>query len=110
MADVPPINVKPNGSPFLPRIMEVLRRAMPELREKYGVKALGVWGSYVHGDPCADSDLDVLVEFDRTISLLDFVDLENRVSELVSLKVDLVMRSALKPNIGRRILREVLPV
>jgi predicted nucleotidyltransferase len=53
------------------------------------------------------SDLDVLVEYERTPTLLEFVALERELGELLDVKVDLVMKSALKPEIGRRILDEV---
>jgi predicted nucleotidyltransferase len=110
MADAPIGKSEPKGESDLSTIMGILRAAMPGLRQQFGVMALGVFGSYVRGDQRTGSDLDVLVEFDRPISLLGFVDLEKRISELLGVKVDLVMKSALKPNIGRRILREVVPV
>jgi hypothetical protein len=54
--------------------------------------------------------LDVLVEFDRVPSLFEFIRLERYLSELLKIKVDLVMKSALKPAIGRHILEEAQPV
>ncbi|MFO7966786.1 MAG: nucleotidyltransferase domain-containing protein [Archaeoglobaceae archaeon] len=47
-----------------------------------------------------ESDLDVLVDFEEPVSLLEFVELERYLSELLGVKVDLVMRNALKPRIG----------
>jgi hypothetical protein len=57
-----------------------------------------------------DSDLDVLVTFTSTPSLIGLLELENELSDLLGIKVDLVMRDALKPRIGQRILAEVIPV
>jgi len=95
----------------LEEITSILRRHMPELRERYGVKLLGVFGSYLHGRQRSRSDLDLLVELDeRPLGLLDFVRLENHLSDLLGVKVDLVEKSALKPAIGRRILEEVQAV
>ena len=92
----------------LEEITRILRQHLPELRERYGVKSLGIFGSYLHGRQRSRSDLDLLVEFDdRPLSLLDFVRLENHLSDLLGVKVDLVEKSALKPAIGRRILEEV---
>jgi predicted nucleotidyltransferase len=89
----------------------LLRRHLPELRERYGVRALWLFGSYVRGEQRRRSDLDVLVEFDdRPLSLLKFIELEHNLSDLVGIKVDLVEKGALKPTIGRRILKEVIPV
>ncbi len=80
------------------------------LTQRYNVKSLGVFGSYIHQQQSEDSDLDILVTFQETPSLLKYIELENYLSDLVGIKVDLVMRDALKPRIGERILSEVVPV
>ena len=54
------------------------------------------------------SDLDILVEIDDPITLLEFVRMENYLSELTGMKIDLVMKDALKPRIGKHILHEVV--
>jgi predicted nucleotidyltransferase len=82
----------------------------PILAEKYKVKEIGIFGSYVRGEQKLKSDLDLLVDFTESISLLGFVHLENELSVLLGIKVDLVMKSALKPRIGKHILEEVVPV
>lgn len=88
-----------------------LRLLLPDLRTRYGVCSLGIFGSYVRGEQDANSDLDLLVEFDdRPLSLFDFVRLENELSDRLNLKVDLVEKRVLKPHIGQRILREVVSV
>ena len=96
----------------LDRIKEILKEHGKELKEKYGVKEIGIFGSYLRGEAREESDLDILVEFehDAKISLLDFVELENYLSDLLGVKVDLVEKSALKPGIGKRILDEVVYV
>jgi len=91
-------------------IKEVLRERKEELRVKYKVKELGIFGSYVRGEENEESDLDILVEFYETPSLLKFINLENYLSDLLGRKVDLVMKKALKPNIGKAILREVIQI
>ncbi len=87
--------------------IKILKRYFPEIKEKYSVSYLGVFGSYVRGSQTKDSDLDVLVEFDEKPGLFEYIELEDYLSELLGVKVDLVMKSALKPNIGKRILNEV---
>ena len=90
---------------------EEISRRIGEKREKierYGVKKIGVFGSYVRGEQKEKSDIDLLVEFEEPISLLDFVALERHLSEIMGVKVDLVMKTALKPRIGKHILREVV--
>lgn len=93
-------------SQLLPR----LRASLPDLVDRYQVASLGVFGSYVRGKEQPDSDLDVLVEFLEPPSLFEFIRLENELSALLGVRVDLVMKSALKPGIGRYILAEVKPV
>jgi uncharacterized protein len=98
------------GEP-LDGIIQTLKTILPELRDRYGVISLGVFGSYVRGEQTPDSDLDLLVEFDhRPLTLLQFIALEYELSDELQIKVDLVEKSVLKPKIGERILQEVLPL
>lgn len=94
----------------LERIANILKEHKKELKDKYGIKEIGVFGSYVRREEKRGSDIDVLVEFepDVRISLLDFVGIENYISDLLGVKVDLVEKSALKPRIGKHILKEVI--
>ena len=91
-------------------LVSILRDHLPELGERYGVATLGIFGSYVRGEEKEDSDLDILVEFARSTDLFEFAALEIYLSELLEAKVDLVMKSALKRRIGKRIMREVVEV
>ena len=89
------------------QFMEKLRENMPSLREKYNVKTLGIFGSYIRGEQTKKSDVDILVEFEKPLGLLDFVGLQLELSEILGKKVDLVPKNALKPRIGKHILEEV---
>jgi predicted nucleotidyltransferase len=91
-------------------IKKKLLEIKPILREKYKVKEIGIFGSYVRGKQRKSSDIDILVDFeeDAQIGLLTFAALENFLSELLGVKVDLVMKNSLKPNIGKAILKEVI--
>lgn len=97
-------------SRILETVKRILKEHMGELREKYGVKEIGIFGSYVRGENRESSDLDILVEFkdDAKIDLIKFVELENYLSDLLGVKVDLVDKTTLKPAIGKRILKEVV--
>jgi predicted nucleotidyltransferase len=64
----------------------------------------------VRGEAKKSSDLDILVEFNQAPSLLEFIHMEDDLSEKLGIKVDLVMKKALKPRICQRILEEVVPV
>ena len=87
---------------------KILKENMPLLAKRFRIKEIGIFGSRVRGEERKKSDVDILVEFYEIISLLDFVALERGLSELIGEKVDLVMKSALKPRIGKNILREVM--
>jgi hypothetical protein len=69
-----------------------------------------LFGSYVRHEESKNSDLDILVTFTKPPSLFKLIRLENHLSDLLGVKVDLVMKDSLKPAIGRNILREVVPV
>jgi len=94
----------------LDRAIEELRQYMPELEQRYKVKTLGIFGSYIRGEQHKGSDLDLLVEFYDPPSLLKFIEMENYLSDLLGVKADLVMKDALKPAIGKRVLNEVVAI
>lgn len=88
-------------------IAEILKDHKRELKEKYGVKKIGIFGSYVKKDNTKNSDIDILVEIGIPMGFFKFLGLERYLSQLLGVKVDLVTRNALKPYIGRRILEKV---
>ena len=87
-------------------LIKILRQELPELRRKYHVENLEVFGSYVRGEEREGSDLDLLVEFSEIPGLFKFIELENYLTDILGVKVDLVMKDSLRPEIGRRILSE----
>lgn len=92
----------------LAEVKQWLAQHRSELQERYQVKELGIFGSYIREEQTETSDVDVLVEFFEPPSLLKFVNLENYLSDNLGVKVDLVHKSGLKPRIGERILAEVV--
>ena len=88
-------------------IEEIIQKNRKELRDKYGLREIGVFGSYVRGEQAKDSDIDLLVEVERPMGFVRFMRLENYLSLILKTKVDLVTKKALKPHIGRQILQEV---
>lgn len=92
-------------------IFNILREHRSELRERYRVRSLGVFGSWVRGEQTKRSDLDILVEIDDdTLTLFQFIELRDYLSELLGVRVDLVERGTLKPHIGRRVLQEMVAI
>lgn len=94
----------------LAQIKKLLNKELPKLQAKYNIATLELFGSYVWGDQTEASDIDILVTFTKAPSLFKFLELEEYLSNLLGIKVDLVMKKALKPNIGKRILSEAQPL
>jgi len=93
-------------------IKKKLEKLKPSLKEKFQIKSIGIFGSYIKSEEKKRSDLDILVEFEESasLSLLDFIGLENYLSDELGVKVDLVEKSTLKPRIGKHILEEVVNI
>ena len=76
-------------------IKETLNQFRPTL--------IGIYGSYARNEQTKDSDLDILVRFDDTVSLLDIIGLEQELSEKLGIKVDLLTERAVHPKIKKYI-------
>jgi hypothetical protein len=100
----------PRPTTQLQNILQKLRAYLPEIKDQYQIKAIGVFGSYVRGEENENSDIDILVEFspDIEFGLLTFCQLENKLSEKLGRTVDLVTKDGLKPRLGEDILKEVV--
>ena len=90
-------------------VREIERKILPILRG-YGVTKVGLFGSCVRGQMRADSDIDILVEISKDISLLDFVGLKLEIEEALGRKVDLVEYKTIKPLLKERILQEQVTI
>jgi predicted nucleotidyltransferase len=91
-------------------IIARLRATLPGLRLRWPIRSLALFGSVAQDEARAESDLDVLAEFDRPIDLFAFLALEEELAGLAGRSVDLVSRAALKRHMGRRILAEAVPL
>ncbi|MEL7071164.1 MAG: nucleotidyltransferase family protein [Cyanobacteria bacterium J06581_3] len=91
-------------------IKDKLIQIKPYLQYEHHVTELGIFGSYVRGEQTSASDVDILVEFDPSykLGLITYGQIESYISDHVGIPVDLVMKRALKPYIGKRILEEVI--
>ena len=83
---------------------------LPLLRRDFFVDKMGIFGSFIHGDQTEKSDVDVLVDLSKPISMFRFLDLEEKLSQILGRKVDLVTTKALKPIIKDQILQETVYV
>ena len=91
-------------------ILKILEEELPLLRQKYGISKIGLFGSYSRGEQDAESDIDLLVQFERPIGFFKFVAIEEYLKEKLGGKVELVTEDALKQVIRPYVMKEVVYV
>ena len=77
------------------KIIELLGQHLPALRQKYLLKSIALFGSYVRDEQHADSDIDLLVEFTQPVGM-EIVDLAMELEEILGQRVDLITYNAIK--------------
>lgn len=93
----------------LKEIVALLKEQKAFLENKFKIKEIGIFGSYVREEQNKESDIDILVNYkDESIDIFDFLELKEYLSNLMGTEVDLVMKEGLKPIIGKNILGQVL--
>jgi len=90
--------------------IKIIKKKITPILKHYGVKRAAIFGSFVRGKAKKTSDIDILVEIEKDISLLDFVGLKLEIEEAIGKKVDLVEYKTIKPLIKERILKEQLAI
>lgn len=91
-------------------IVAILKKEMPNLKVSYKVESLSIFGSYSRGEEKKNSDLDILVTFKETPGFFQFVRLEKHLSDLLGIKVDLVMKDALKAQVSGSITNDLVSI
>lgn len=91
-------------------ILETLSKELPQLKQRFNVKTIGLFGSYARGEQREGSDMDFLVDFEGPIGFFKFIELEDYLSENLGVKVELVTPDALKPLTKPNIMRDVVYV
>ena len=91
-------------------IKSIIEKHRETLSKQYSVKDIGVFGSYVKNKQNAGSDIDILVEFNEIPDLIKFIELENYLEDLLKIKVDLVEKSSIRPQLKKNILQKVVMV
>ncbi|MDR4498503.1 MAG: nucleotidyltransferase family protein [Candidatus Scalindua sp.] len=91
----------------LSEIKKIIQQHREELKKNYAVKEIGIFGSCARGEQNEKSDIDILIELEKPVGFVKFLKLEKYLSLLLEAKVEIVTKKALKPYIGRQILREV---
>ncbi|HEX3313600.1 MAG TPA: nucleotidyltransferase family protein [Gemmataceae bacterium] len=93
------------------RALEILKEERPYLREKFGVRTLGIFGSVARDEATTKSDVDLLVDFDRPVSLFHVGGLVSYLEEKLGVeKVDVVDPDRIYPFLRKRILKEAIYV
>ena len=87
-------------------IFEILKKHKSELVDKYGLSQLAIFGSYARRQQRENSDVDILVEFNRPIGL-EFIDLAEELEQILQIKVDLVSKKGIKKKYFKSIETEL---
>ena len=88
-------------------IISILQAEKKHLHDRFHISELGLFGSYASGLNTDSSDVDILVDFDGKVDLFDLTDIEDYLTSKLNTKVDVVVKRALRPAIGEKILHEV---
>lgn len=91
-------------------VLALLKNIKREVARDYSVRTIGVFGSVARSEQTDQSDIDLLVEFDKPVGFVTFMMLEHFLSEKLGGHVDLVTADSLKPVIRDGILSEVIYV
>ncbi|ADO44428.1 DNA polymerase beta domain protein region [Hydrogenobacter thermophilus TK-6] len=93
------------------KIHQILQEHKSYLAEKFGVKEIAIFGSYARGEESSESDVDILVDFKEGYKTFDnYMDLKFYLEELLGKRVDLVIKSAVKPRLKTSIFEEAVYV
>lgn len=92
----------------LGEIKKILTKHKAEVQEKYGVKEIGIFGSFVRGEQKRQSDIDILVEYSELPDVFLLIDLEDYLRKILKKKVDLVRKGAIRPELKEIISKEVV--
>jgi len=91
-------------------IVTKLRELRPIITTRYKVKEISLFGSFVRGEQNANSDIDILAEFDEGADLFDLIGLTLYLEEILQRHVDVVPKRALRTELQEPVLREVIAV
>lgn len=91
-------------------VLQILRDNQDVLNERFGVRSLALFGSVARDEATADSDVDLLAEFERPIGLFELFALQDELESLLNCSVDVGTVDSLKPRIRAQVLEEAVYV
>lgn len=99
---------KKNKTRDLSEIIRILKEHQRELRDKFGITKIKIFGSYVRDEHTPASDLDLIVEFEETPGLIKLISIEEYLGDLLGVKVDLLTEEGISLYLREHILKEAI--
>jgi len=90
--------------------IDKIKHTIISILKRHSITRAGIFGSFARGNENPDSDIDILVEFDKQISLLEFVGIKYELEDILEKKVDLVEYQSIKPRLKKRIMSEEIRI
>ncbi|WP_299290927.1 nucleotidyltransferase family protein [uncultured Mucilaginibacter sp.] len=79
-----------------------------EITSKFNPKLIGIFGSFARGENKPNSDLDILIDFEQDLNLLEIIGLEQELTEVLGIKVDLITLKSLNPALKKYIEKDLI--
>ena len=91
-------------------IRKVIQNNASDIKTQFKAEVIGIFGSYARGEQSSESDVDVLVRFDKGATLLDLVAVSEYLENLLGIPVDVVSEKSLHPMMRDDVLNELVAV
>ena len=90
-------------------IIKILTEHKEELKKKYKIKEIKIFGSYARGEQRETSDIDIIVDFEETPTLIELLRVEEEIERILGIKVDLLTEESISPFI-KPYIKEVVAI
>ena len=91
-------------------LLDSLKKQIMDILNKYPVSKAAIFGSFARGEENKNSDIDILIETSRPVSMFVILKIEKELGQITNRKIDIVEYSAIKQSIKQRILNEAIPI
>jgi predicted nucleotidyltransferase len=92
------------------KIRKIINEHRKELEEKYKIKSIALFGSYIRNEQTENSDVDLLVEYTETVGLLNIAATENYLSDILGVKADIVPKKSVRKELKDVIFNEAVQI